>query len=207
MNLLYYYSINYPFLVASFFSLLMAPMFFALEWFKPHWFIRRSDKSVKNELKLEVSAFIGLGVISIIDPYMTPLETQVTLLQFILELFCLIMYMEFSNTFVHSLFHYNKMLYNNFHYVHHVDREPNALTTTKLHVTETGFVYFFSYFLPVYFFQPHRLSALVAVFLATFVGTLAHSGLNITIANIHRKHHQNKNQHFSAPLLALFTDF
>ena len=204
-----------PFLFSSIYPVILVPTFILLEKYFPAAFVQRTkfaiipSKPTDNLYHLFTMAV--LAGCSLFDPYNLSFSLAALpkdpppFINFLIWTSFLVMFHELVLSLLHILFHYNEFLYKYIHYVHHMDRDPTALSTTKLHIEEVLIVYLVMYLIPVIVFNPHHYCLLTAFMVASVLGTFAHSGIkNWHLADYHRQHHLNKRYNMWTPILSYF---
>jgi len=200
-----------PFLFSSIYPMVLGPVFAILERVYRNYFVERSgvNKQFDGETRYHIFTFVCLCLCSLIDP----LTFSISLRElpndppefhlFLVYSVGLIVFYDVALSLLHILFHYNKWLYAHVHYVHHLDTDPNVVSTTKLHILEVLMVFLTIYGLPVRFFNPHPY-CLVTAFMATSVmSILAHSGIKgWYLAEYHRLHHKDPRYNLWNPILS-----
>lgn len=204
-----------PFLFSSIYPIILVPAFTILENTFPNLFVKRTKFS-KMPIKLSENLYhlftlICLLGCSLFDPYnlsfsLAPLSVNPPpISEFIIYTTGLVLFHEIIISVLHMLFHYNKFLYENIHYVHHLDRDPTALSTTKLHIEEVLSVYVVMYLLPVILLNPHHYCLLISFMITSILATCAHSGIKgWHLAEYHRQHHLDKRFNMWTPILSYF---
>jgi len=207
-----------PFLFSSIYPIILVPFFNYLEKSRPHWFVKRTIiKSTKSDIYdslYHLFTFICLCLCNLVDPYTftislkDPPPQPPPLLVFLFQTVSLVLFFEIELSILHWLFHYNRWLYKKIHYVHHLDHDPTALSTTKLHLEETLSVFLVMYIIPVVCFAPHPYCLLSSFMIASVLATLAHTGLKgWFLSEYHRLHHQDYRYNMLTPILSYLDPF
>lgn len=220
---LYYLLVTYlpltlqrPFLFSSIYPIILVPFFEYLERIRPDLFVERKKTKINKKANFKENAyhvftFICLCLCSLFDPKTMsvsrtdpPNEPPGPYL-FLIETFSLVIFYEIVLSLLHTLFHWNKWLYKTVHYVHHLDNDPTALSTTKLHIQEILSVLMFMYVIPVVCFDPHPYCLLASFMVASVISVLAHSGFKgWYLAEYHRYHHRDHRFNMLTPILSYF---
>ena len=205
-----------PFLFSSVYQVIIIFFFNYLEKSNKELFVKRSEffaiqRNNTHESYYQLFTFVCLCICSIFDPYTMSIELSKlpeeapTFLHFMMETTFLMFFIEFALTFLHWLFHWSTFLYENVHKVHHIDRDPSTISTTRLHILEVLFVFVVMYVIPVVLFKPHQFSLFISLMLTSILGSFAHTGLKgWYIAEYHRLHHLDKRYNLCLPILSYF---
>jgi len=220
-----YYSIYYflwhylpivlyrPFLFSSIYPIIIGPLFRVLERKYPNLFVQRAgvNGSLGNEMSYHIVTFVCLCICSLVDPRTfsftfreLPAEPP-SISTFLVYSFGLVMFYEAMLSLLHILFHFDKWLYANIHYIHHLDTDPNVVSTIKLHLQEVLMVFLVMYVIPVRFLDPHPYCLLAAFMATSIMGIMAHSGIKgWYLAEYHRLHHKDPRYNMWNPILSHF---
>lgn len=207
-----------PFLFSSIYPVILNPLFTLAESYYPDYFVKRTKKSAsssREEKLYHVFTFLILCLLSLFDPgsfsFVSPFSSvrlpdfPPDIRTFLAHTIALILFYELVLSGLHALFHANKYLFNNIHYVHHLDVDPTAISATKLHVLEVITVYMVMYVVPVVAFDPHPFCLMFSFMVTSIMAICSHSGIKgWYLAEYHRKHHLDPRYNLWNPIMSYF---